>query len=652
MNSNKDKKNSGSDLKIVLVGQPNCGKSTIFNEVAGYRSISSNFPGATIQYTKSRVSIGGKVCELVDLPGIYSLSSFDEAERVSQQYLINEQIDVIVNVIDASLLGRSLELTLQLLDLKIPMVVCLNMIDEAERKGIFIDTDKLSGKLGVPVVTTVASRGRGIDNLFKSVVVAANKGTTGNIIRNSRDVEIIIAQLAGNLKERLDSSLPFLGRLLAVKLLENDPFFVDFINQSHPELTERIENFQKELSRTHGRPSDAVMNGERHALSLTLFEDVTRLDKPGKDWRKSVDKVLMHNVWGYFFLVLFLFIFFNTIFRLGALVEAPMMALVERGVKETATIFGSGSMAAMVSGAVINGFGGGLAIILPYLFPFLFGLALLEDVGYLPRVAFLMDAFMHKIGLHGKAVIPAVIGYGCNVPAIMATRILESPRDRFIASLIAAMVPCAARMTIIMGLVGFYLGGTAAMLIYLLNLIVISISGRVLSKLMPEVTPGMLLEIPQYQMPRIETLLQKTWLRLKEFIFIAWPLLVAGSIVLGFIEYFHVSVHINKILSPITWILGLPSQTGITLIFGVFKKELSMLMLFQSMGTRDLLTVMTYGQILVFTVFVVFYVPCVATIGALYKAIGSKRMVLITLFTFFLALVIGFFTRVLTWVVW
>ncbi|MCD6116465.1 ferrous iron transport protein B [bacterium] len=640
------------DFNIVLVGQPNCGKSTIFNEVAGYRSISSNFPGATIQYTKSRVRVGGEVCALVDLPGIYSLSSFDEAERVSQQYLINGPVDVIVNVIDASLLGRSLELTLQLLDLKIPMVVCLNMIDEAEKKGIFIDTSELSKKLGVVVVTTVASRGRGIDNLFKSVVETAEKGTTGNIIKNSRDVEIIIAKLAGILKDSLDSSLPFLGRLLAVKLLENDPFFVDYINQSHPELTKAIEDFQKELSRTHGRPSDAVMNGERHALSLTLFEEVTRLGKPKKDWRKSVDKVLMHNVWGYFFLVLFLFIFFNTIFRFGALIEAPMMALVEQGVKETARMFGSGSMAAMVSGAVINGFGGGLAIILPYLFPFLFGLALLEDIGYLPRVAFLMDAFMHKIGLHGKAVIPAVIGYGCNVPAIMATRILESPRDRFIASLIAAMVPCAARMTIIMGLVGFYLGGTAAMLIYLLNLIVISISGRVLSKLLPEVTPGMLLEIPQYQIPRIETLLQKTWLRLKEFIFIAWPLLVGGSIILGFIEYFNFSMLINKMLSPITWILGLPSQTGITLIFGVFKKELSMLMLFQAMGTRDLLTVMTYGQILVFTVFIVFYVPCVATIGALYKAIGSKRMILITVFTFILALVIGFLTRVLTWVVW
>jgi len=652
MSSNSDKRNSDSDLKIVLVGQPNCGKSTIFNEVAGYRSISSNFPGATIQYTKSRVSVEGKVCELVDLPGVYSLSSFDEAERVSQQYLINEPVDVVVNVIDASLLGRSLELTLQLLDLKIPMVICLNMADEAEKKGIFIDTSELSKKLGVHVVTTVASRGRGIDNLFKSVVETAEKGTTGNIIKNSRDVEIIIAKLAEILKNSLDSSLPFLGRLLAVKLLENDPFFVDYINKSHPELTKAIEDFQKELSRTHGRPSDAVMNGERHALSLTIFEDVTHLGKPKRDLRKSVDKVLMHNVWGYFFLILFLFIFFNTIFRLGALVEAPMMALVEKGVQETARIFGSGSMAAMVSGAVINGFGGGLAIILPYLFPFLFGLALLEDIGYLPRVAFLMDAFMHKIGLHGKAVIPAVIGYGCNVPAIMATRILESPRDRFIASLIAAMVPCAARMTIIMGLVGFYLGGTAAMLIYLLNLIVISISGRVLSKLLPEVTPGMLLEIPQYQVPRLGTLLQKTWLRLKEFIFIAWPLLVGGSIVLGFIEYFNFSVFINKMLSPITWILGLPSQTGITLIFGVFKKELSMLMLFQAMGTRDLLTVMTYGQILVFTVFVVFYVPCVATIGALYKAIGSKRMILITVFTFILALVIGFLTRVLTWVVW
>jgi len=643
---------NGCGLNIVLVGQPNCGKSTIFNEVAGYRSISANFPGATIQYTKSQINVNGSVCDLVDLPGIYSLSSFDEAERVSQQYLINEKVDVVVNVMDASLLGRSMELTLQLLDLKIPMVLCLNMIDEAEKKGIFIDTDKLAKTLGIPVVTTVASRGKGINDLFRKVIGTGKEKTTGIIQKNSKDVEQVIEKLAAAIDKSLDDSLPFVGRLLSIKLLENDPFFVSYLEQSHPELTTVIETYQKQLSKTHGRPSDAVINGERHALCLSIFEETATLGKPKIDMRKQVDKVLMHNIWGYFFLLLFLYLFFNAIFRFGAMVEAPFIKIVESSVEHMDVMFGTGSVWSMVAGAVINGFGGGLGIMLPYLVPFLFGLAVLEDIGYLPRVAFLMDAFMHKIGLHGKAIIPAVIGYGCNVPAIMAARIVESPRDRFIASVVAAMVPCAARMTIIMGLVGFYLGGTAAMFIYLANIIVISITGRVLSRMLPEVSPGMLLEIPQYQVPRISSLLQKTWLRLKEFIFIAWPLLIAGSVILGLVEYIHLTVPVNKLLSPVTWILGLPESTGITLIFGVFKKELSMMMLFQAVGTRDLLSVMTLGQILTFTVFVVFYVPCVATIGALYKTVGSKRMALIVLFTFILALAIGFATRALGWLIW
>jgi ferrous iron transport protein B len=260
--------------------------------------------------------------------------------------------------------------------------------------------------------------------------------------------------------------------------------------------------------------------------------------------------------------------------------------------------------------------------------------------------------FMHRIGLHGKAVIPAVLGYGCNVPAVMATRILESSRDRFIASVIATMVPCAARMTIIFGLVGYYLGGNAALGIYLLNLIVIAVSGTILSRLLPEVTPGMILEIPKYQVPRIRQALLKTWLRLKDFIIIAWPLLIIGSVVLGLAEYFKWTVTINRLLSPITSLLGLPNQVGMTLIFGVLRKELSMLMLFQAMGTDDLLTVMTQGQILIFTVFVVFYIPCVATIGVLYKQVRWRATAAIVGFTFITALFMGLLTRSFAALIW
>ncbi len=252
---------------------------------------------------------------------------------------------------------------------------------------------------------------------------------------------------------------------------------------------------------------------------------------------------------------------------------------------------------------------------------------------------------MHKIGLHGTAVIPGMLGYGCSVPAIMATRILVSPRDRFIASVVAVIIPCSARMVVIMGLVGYYFGGTAALGIYLLNIFVVSILGSIMSRLMPEDTPGMIMEMPSYHRPKVNVVLAKTWLRLKDFIIIAWPLLILGSIILGMLDWFQLDGVVNAITRPITWILDLPTEVGSTLIFGVLRKELSMLMLYQALGTENVAAVMTSTQILVFTLFIVFYVPCLATLGVMGKEIGWKRTSLATAVTMLLAMGIAFAGR-------
>jgi len=638
--------------QIVLVGQPNSGKSTLFNEVAGYHSVASNFPGVTVEYTRSHVRILNQIYDVVDLPGIYSLTSLDQAAMETQRYLLTQRVDVIINVVDSSILSRSLELTLQLLELEIPMILCLNMVDEAERKGIHIDTEKLSHKLGIPVVTTVASMGRGVKELFWETLKTARSGGIGHHIRGSRDVELVISSVTRLLKNSPGDEIPFSKHLLATKLMEGDRYFEEMIQGSHPGFLAKIAEYKRKLAKEHGKSSDEVIASERHALSMSIFEEVSTVTKPHLDWRDKIDNVLMHNLWGYVFLALFLFLFFNVIFKVGSLIETPLMAFFDKATQAINTRLVPDSLISVVVIGIFQGIGGGIAIVLPYLFPFLFGLALLEDVGYLPRVAFLMDVFMHKIGLHGKAVIPAVLGYGCNVPAVMATRILESPRDRFIASLISTMVPCAARMTIIFGLVGYYLGGTAALSIYFVNLVVIALSGALVSRLLPEVTPGMVLEIPVYQIPRLKITLMKTWLRLKDFIIIAWPLLIVGSAVLALAEYYKLTNVINEILFPITWLLGLPISVGMTLIFGVLRKELSMLMLFQALGTRNVLTVMTQGQILVFTIFVVFYIPCVATIGVLYKQVRAKGTLAIVGFTFVVALLMGVLTRGVAALIW
>ncbi|HDP37035.1 MAG TPA: ferrous iron transporter B, partial [Candidatus Atribacteria bacterium] len=353
-----------------------------------------------------------------------------------------------------------------------------------------------------------------------------------------------------------------------------------------------------------------------------------------------------HPLFGYIFLALILYLLFNLVFSAGKMVEEPLLDYFYRIIPLIGKIISTETLLFSIINGIIQGLAGGIAIVLPYLFPFLFGLAILEDLGYLPRIAFLLDAFLHKIGLHGKAIIPFILGYGCTVPAIMATRILESERDRFIASVLATMIPCAARMTIIFALVAFYISPQAALAIYILNIIVIVISGKILSRLLPEITPGMILEIPAYHIPSIKVVLAKTWLRMKEFIFVAWPLLIAGSTVLSLLQYFKADNYINQFFSPLTSsLLGLPIVVGTTLIFGILRKELSMLMLIQAIGTSNVAAVMSMTQIMTFTIFVIFYVPCIATIAVLWKEIGSKRTLFAVAFTFVLAVILATITR-------
>jgi ferrous iron transport protein B len=342
---------------------------------------------------------------------------------------------------------------------------------------------------------------------------------------------------------------------------------------------------------------------------------------------------------------LFLLGLFSIVFAVGKILEEPIIAAFEGLVVRVGDALGKETLSFFFTKGIMEGLAGGIGIVLPYLLPFLIGMAILEDVGYLPRMAFLMDAFMHRIGLHGKSILPFVLGYGCNVPAIMATRILETPRDRFITALLATMVPCAARTTIIYALVAYYIGPGAALSVYFLNILVIALTGKVLTYFMPEITPGLILEVPSLKMPSAKVVLAKTWLRMKEFIFIAWPLLIASSAVLSFLEYMKGDKAINSILSPLTSVLGLPEAVGTTLIFGILRKELSLLMLFQALGTMDVSAVMSHEQIMVYTLFVLFYVPCVATVAVLSKELGYKRMAMVSLSTLLIAFAVALAAR-------
>lgn len=621
-------------MRIALVGQPNCGKSALFNGVAGYKTLVSNFPGTTVDYVMSRVTLNGGSFTLVDLPGIYSLSTTEKEELLTRNYLINEKPDLVINIMDASVLSRSLELTLELLEIKIPLVVCLNMIDEAARKGVEIDVAHLSRDLGVPVIPTIAIRGQGVPELFETAVNTAKDGKPGKTHFLSLDVERAISELEGLLGPKLPERLGVQGRLLAIKLLEEDEEFEQAVRKIEPGILKEVMRLRHTLSECHGRPSDVVVSSERHSLAMNLFEHVAKVKpRTGKHFRDQVDRYLMHPYLGYVFLAGILFLFFLVVFSFGKHIEEPLLALFERFQAYLGAHLSSETLLFTVINGLIQGFSGGIGIVLPYLIPFLLGLSLLEDLGYLPRAAFLMDSIMHSIGLHGKAIIPFVLSYGCNVPAIMGVRIMERSRDRFITAVLTTLIPCAARTTIIFALVAFYLGPLRALMLYVLNLVVIAAAGKLLARYLPDVSPGMILEMPSYKLPRFSTVVRKIWFRLHEFVVIAWPILIVGSLILSLLEYFRLAGPINSILSPFTsGLLGLPPEVGITLIFGILRKELTIIMLVQALGTSNFAAVMTAEQMMVFTVFTLFYIPCLATLGMLRSTIGNRGM-LFTLFS-------------------
>jgi ferrous iron transport protein B len=636
-------------MEFILVGQPNCGKSTIFNGVVGYKSEVANFPGTTMNYTKGSIFVENMKMNVVDIPGTYSLQTTDETELDAVEYLLNSPDgSVIINVIDASVLSRSLELTLQLMELKVPMIIALNMVDESDRKGIQINMEKLSTVTGLPIVKTNGKKGEGISELFKTAFIAGSRNTIPKTITAPFDVEKVIKLLMDFLKlKKVPQKWNY--RLLVLKLIEKDNLITRFVQKYLNEADwEYIKRNIVELEQLHQRDSELIISAVRHNLAFKIFEEVARIGLPPKrDIREKMDGLLMHPFLGYVFMFVVLYMTFSFIFSLGNSIEPLISGNIEKLNQLTLSWFGKDSILFSLSNGVIQGFGGGLAIVIPFLIPFFVVFSILEDTGYLARIAYLIDNIMHRIGLHGMSVVPMILGYGCTVPGIFATRILKSRRDKLITATLTTLVPCSARMIIIIGVAGS-ISLKAAGLIYVINIILLGITGKLMSLAMPEVSPGLLLEIPKYHMPTFKVILQKTWFRMKEFVVIAWPLLIAGSIVLEIINFFGLSDSINQFLSPFTsGILGLPAVVGVIFLFGILRKELVLIMLITALGTKDIANILTQSQIFTFTIFSTFYIPCLATFAALLKELKLKNALLITGLTMMIAVMISVLIRII-----
>jgi ferrous iron transport protein B len=628
-------------LLIALAGNANVGKSVIFNHLTGLHQHIGNWPGKTVERAEGTLQFRGYTIDIVDLPGIYSLSTYSLEELVSRKYIAVERPDVVINVVDASVLERNLFFTLQLIELETPMVIALNQMDMAKGKGIQIDIKKLEKLLGIPVMPTVAVKGVGIAKLLGKAIETIEKGPVEKHAQAKYGEEV--EEKIGKLIEMMKNvQFVYPPRYVAIKLLEGDKEIEREIRRIDPQIISTAKKLADEIENFHGHGCSTVITSERYEVAGCIARKVQKLVPPIKPTLgERLHNVTTHKVTGYLILVLSLLLIFYTIFTFGDYTSGLLSDVLYGLEPLFASAFGTGIIGALIWGGVMEGLIAGITIVLPYIIPFYLILYFLENSGYLSRIAFLMDNIMHKIGLHGKAFIPIMLGFGCNVPACLGCRIMETQRERLLAAFVVTLVPCAATTVIILGLVGNFLGIQWALALYLFNFLIIFVLGRLAFKVVPGEPTALIMEMHDYRWPHMKTVLKQMWFRVAEFIKIAFPLIIVGSFVLKLAEVAGLLEPIAAVLSPVTVVwLGLPAITGITLIFGVLRKELSLVMLAALLAPTGL-AILTPVQMVVFTLVAMFYIPCIATIAALVKEFGWKKALFITVFEIVFAIVLG-----------
>ena len=512
----------------------------------------------------------------------------------------------------------------------------------AKGKGIQINIKKLEKLLGIPVMPTVAIKGIGITKLLEKAIETIEKKSKKKRVkaRYGKEVEERVSKL---IKLIGNAQLLYPPRYVAIKLLEGDEEIDREINKIAPKIVSAAKKLANEIRSLHGHACSTVITSERYELAGCIARNSQKLVAPIKPTlSERLHNITTHRIAGYVILAASLLLIFYTIFTFGGYTSEVMNDWFYGLEPLVKGAVGTGIAGELVWGGIIEGIIAGVTIVLPYIIPFYLILYFLENSGYLSRIAFLMDKVMHKMGLHGKAFIPLILGYGCNVPACLGCRIMETQRERILAAFVTTLVPCAARTVIILGLVGTYLGFQWALAIYIFNLLVILALGRLAFKIVPGESTALIMEMPDYRQPHAKTIFKQTWFRVAEFIKIAFPLIIAGNLVLKLAEIAGLLEHITAALSPVTvmW-LGLPAVTGITLIFGILRKELALIMLATLLGTTNFALVLTPVQMIVFTLVAIFYIPCTATIAALLKEFGWKKALLVTVFEIVFAIILG-----------
>ena len=564
--------------KIYLIGNPNVGKSVVFSRLTGVQVISSNYPGTTVEISKGYLSLGEAKIEVVDLPGTYSLDPTSSAEEVAvsllKEYSLSEI--AVINILDSTNLERNLLLTLQLVEAGFPIIACLNMCDDAAHRGIHIDIKKLEEILHIPVVSTCAVTGAGIKLLIERIteVAPALRSKLSNEDR-WKEIGRIIGQVQ-QLEHRHHNIREMLEdasvRPLTGLIMAAGIIYASF----------KIVRFVGE----------SIINKITDPVFINLYQPL--LEKLTHYWQEK----------GFWFHLL-----------IGDLINGKIDFKQSLGVLTTAPYIEFG-------------------MVLPYVISFYFILSLLEDVGYLPRLAILLDNLLHRLGLHGYAVIPMLLGFGCNVPAILSTRVLESKRERFIAAtLISIGVPCVPLQAMIFGLLGkfggFYVGG-----VYLVLFSLVVILGLILNRTMTGFSPEFLMEIPPYRFPPLSMLAKKLYFRVKGFLVEAVPIVLIGVLAINILLYFRLFDIITGIFAPlINGVFGLPKEAIVALVIGFLRKDVAVGMLMPLM--------LTAKQLFIAATLLAVSFPCVATFIILWKELGFKGVIKSTLIMLSISIIVG-----------
>ena len=634
------KKGNSIDMSIALAGNANVGKSVIFNELTGSNQIIGNWPGKTVERAEGKLLFEGQNIEVIDLPGIYSFSTYSMEEIVSREYIAFEKPDVVINVVDASVLERNLFFTIQLKELQVPMVVCINQVDLAKQKGIVIDTEKLSAALGVPVVSTIAIRGEGLHELMEVATEVAynkseNKVTT---LEYGAEVENRIKKLNSLIKSN-DLDLGYPSRWVAIKLLENDPEIRKLVESKSQETVNSAYDLAREIEGIHNEPSFAVIASERYFLANQFAHGAQLQSEIKITFAERLDKLVTHRILGYLVSALVVGGLLLWTFVVGDFFSNLLTHAF--GFFQPVNPQTSGTLTTILWNGAFGGIVAGVTLVLPFVIPFYMMLSLIENSGILTRVAFMMDSAMHKIGLHGKALIPMILGYGCNVPAIESTRILETKRERLLAAFAITFAPCAARTIVILGLVAVFVSVWWALALYIIDIAVMFILGRIALKIVPGETSGLIMEMHTFKVPSISVAAKQTWSRTKSLIYVVFPIYIIGSALIQGLYALGFLTPVANFLAPITvfW-LGLPVIAGVVLIFGAVRKEFTLLMLVALFGT-NLAAVLTPIQFIILALVSMLFIPCLATLTILLREFGWKATTSIALANIVTALIVG-----------